>query len=530
MPRSLLQGCFAAISLIIFKYYDIQYALEEMNFMAFMDPIFHTLGLYSPNLVGAIAVLIVGWLIVLIVSSIIGKALQRTGLDEKIARKVVGDEKAQSMQPHRWISKIIYYLLLLFVFVAFFQVLSLTLVAQPLNQLLNIVFSYIPKLFAALVLALIAWIVATVLKRVILRVLTAAKVDEGLGSKTGLDKADIPLSQTIGEIVFFLVLLLFLPMILNALALGGLLEPLQLMIAKILGFLPNLLAATIILVIGWFIARILQKIVTNLLIVMGSEKLSERVGLTKIMGSQGLAGLIGLVVYILILIPVLIAALQALAIDAITLPVSNMLAQMLAILPNLFGAALVLGVAFILAKIVAELAVNLLAGIGFDSLPERLGLAKPYAEGAEPPAKTPSQMVGYIVIVAIMLFALIEATQMLKFALLADIIYEFTLFAGHVLMGLIIFAIGIYLANLAFNAVVSSGMSSSKLPAHAARISILVFAGAMALRQMGLANEIINLAFGLLLGAIAVAIALAFGLGGKEIAAQEIKKWLEGMK
>jgi hypothetical protein len=494
--------------------------------MAFMDQISHTFGLYSPNLIGALVVLIVGWLVALVVSSIISKALQRTGMDEKIARKVVGEQKAQGMQPHRWISKIIYYVLLFFVFVAFFQVLGLTLVAEPLNQLLNVVFSYIPKLFAALVLAVIAWVIATVLKKVVLRVLLTAKVDESLGSKTGLDKADMPLSQTIAEIVFFLVLLLFLPMILNALALGGLLEPLQLMIGKILGFLPNLLAAAIILIIGWFIARILQKIVTNLLIAAGSERLSEKVGLAKALGSQGLAGLIGLIVYILILVPVLIAALQALAIDAITLPVSNMLAQMLAILPNLFGAALVLAVAYILGKIIAELAVKLLAGIGFDSLPERLGLAKAPAEEA----RTPSQMVGYIVIAAIMLFALIEAAQILKFALLADIIYEFTIFAGHVLMGLIIFAIGIYLANIAFNAVISSGMSSSKLPAHAARISILVFAGAMALRQMGLANEIINLAFGLLLGAIAVAVALAFGLGGKEIAAQEIKKWLEGMK
>ena len=129
-----------------------------------------------------------------------------------------------------------------------------------------------------------------------------------------------------------------------------------------------------------------------------------------------------------------------------------------------------------------------------------------------------------------MLFSFIEAARILKFALLADIIFEFTVFAGHVLMGLIIFAIGVYLANLAFNAVMSSGMSPGKLVAHAARISILVFAGAMALRQMGLANEIINLAFGLLLGAIAVAVALAFGLGGREIAAEEIKKWLESMK
>ena len=526
-----------------------------MVFMPFAEQIFYSFGAFGPNLIGAFAVLIIGWLIALIVSSIVGKALHKTDLDEKIAGKVLGAEKARSMQPQKWITKIVYYVLLFFVFVAFFQVLGLTLVAGPFNQLLNIVFAYIPKLFAALVLAIIAWIIAVVLKKVVLRVLQSAKVDESLGSKAGLGKADMPLSQTIAEIVFFLVLLLFLPMILNALALGGLLEPLQLMIAKMLGFLPNLLAAAIILIIGWLLARILQKIVTNLLAAMGSERLCQKVGLDKVLGKAGLAGLIGLVVYILILIPVLIAALQALAIDAITAPVSAMLARMLAILPNLFAAAAVLAVAYVLGKIISELAANLLEGMGFDGIWERLGLCRA-GEGAglaglaggaggeggagEPgsttsPAagggkRTPSQIVGLIIIAAIMLFALIEAANMLQMSMLADIIFEFTVFAGHVLMGLIILAIGIYLGNLAFNAVLSSGMSSSKLPAQAARIAILVFASAMALRQMGLANEIINMAFGLLLGAIAVAVALAFGLGGRDAAAEEIRKWKGGMK
>lgn len=523
-----------------------------MVFMPFVDQIFYSFGAFGPNLIGAFAVLIIGWLIALIVSSIVGKALHKTDLDEKIAGKVLGAEKARSMQPQKWITKIVYYVLLFFVFVAFFQVLGLTLVAGPFNQLLIIVFAYIPKLFAALVLAIIAWIIAVVLKKVVLRVLQSAKVDESLGSKAGLGKADMPLSQTIAEIVFFLVLLLFLPMILNALALGGLLEPLQLMIAKMLGFLPNLLAAAIILIIGWLLARILQKIVTNLLAAMGSERLSQKVGLDKVLGKAGLAGLIGLVVYILILIPVLIAALQALAIDAITAPVSAMLARMLAILPNLFAAAAVLAVAYVLGKIISELAASLLEGMGFDGIWERLGLCRA-GEGAglaggagseggagEPgsatsPAagggkRTPSQIVGLIIIAAIMLFALIEAANMLQMSMLADIIFEFTVFAGHVLMGLIILAIGIYLGNLAFNAVLSSGMSSSKLPAQAARIAILVFAAAMALRQMGLANEIINMAFGLLLGAIAVAVALAFGLGGRDAAAEEIRKWKGGMK
>ncbi len=494
--------------------------------MAFPAQIIQSLESFSPKFFGALIILVVGWIVALIVSSIVSKALRRTALDEKIARMAVGEEKAKSIDSNRWISRIIYYVLLFFVLVAFFQYLGLTLVAQPLNELLTVVFSYIPKLFAALVIALIAWIVAVVLRKIVLKVLQTARVDESVGSKAGLEEKEVPLSLTIAEIVYYLVLLLFLPMVLNALALGGLLEPLQLMISKILVFLPNLFAAALILLIGWFIARILQKIVTGLLVALGAERLSEKVGLSKVLGKQGLSGSIGLVVYILILIPVLLAALQALALEAVTMPVSNMLNQILGALPALFGAALVLFIAYVLGRVIAELAANLLNAIGFDSVLVWLGLVKEPVEGA----KKPSQMVGYIVLVAIMLFALIEAAQILNFTLLADLIYEFTIFAGHVLMGLIILAIGIYLANLAYNTVMSSGTPQAKMLAEAARISIVVFAGAMALRQMGLANEIINLAFGLLLGALAVAVALAFGLGGKEIAARQIEKWLESMK
>jgi len=107
---------------------------------------------------------------------------------------------------------------------------------------------------------------------------------------------------------------------------------------------------------------------------------------------------------------------------------------------------------------------------------------------------------------------------------------NFTTFAGQIILGLIIFALGLYIANLAAQAIHESEVNQSGLLAMAARIAILVLAGAMALRQMGLANEIINLAFGLLLGAIAVAVALAFGLGGRDIAARELENMVQSVK
>jgi hypothetical protein len=496
-------------------------------FQVFLERMAQLVGGYIPNLMAALAILIVGWLVALILSAIVRGALRRTTLDNRLARWVMGEAAAEGVEVERQVARGVYYLIMLFVLIAFFQTLGLTLITEPLNQLLIQVFQYAPRLLGAGLLLLIAWIVASVLKFAISRVLTAAKIDERLGSEAGLEEEKrVPLAETLGNAVYWLVFLLFLPAVLSALELEGLLQPVQGMINQILGFLPNIFAAGLILAVGWFVARIVQQIVTNLLAAVGADRLSERVGLAPVLGKQQLSGLLGLVVYVLILIPVLIAALNALALEAITQPASNMLNVILDAIPAIFASILVVVIAYVVGRVVAGLIANLLTGVGFNAVLARLGLGKKPAEGQ----RTPSEIVGYLVLVAIMLFAAIEASRLLGFVLLADLVTQFTAFAGQVVLGLIIFAIGLYLANLAAKTVQASGAAQAGWLAIAARVSILVLAGAMALRQMGLANEIINLAFGLLLGAIAVAMALAFGLGGREAAAREVEGWLESIK
>jgi hypothetical protein len=498
-----------------------------MQVQVFLEQIARLVGGYIPNLIAALAILIVGWLVALIVSAIVRGVLRRTSLDNRLARWVMGEAAAEGVELERQIARGVYYLIMLFVLIAFFQTLGLTLITEPLNQLLIQVFQYAPRLLGAGLLLLVAWVVASALKLVLSRVLTAAKIDERLGSEAGLEEEKrVPLAQTLGNAMYWLVFLLFLPAVLSALELEGLLQPVQGMINQILGFLPNIFAAGLILAIGWFVARIVQQIVTNLLAAIGADRLSERVGLAPALGERRLSGLLGLVVYILILIPVLIAALNALALEAITQPASNMLNAILEAIPSIFAATLVVVIAYVVGRVVAGLIANLLTGVGFNAVLARLGLGKEPVEGE----RTPSEIVGYLVLVAIMLFAAIEASRLLGFVLLADLVTQFTAFAGQVILGLIIFAIGLYLANLAASTVRASGAAQAGLLAMAARVSILVLAGAMALRQMGLANEIINLAFGLLLGAIAVAVALAFGLGGREAAAREVERWRQSLK
>ncbi len=491
----------------------------------FIDTLARILGSYLPNLLAALAILVVGWILALIVAAIVRGILRRTDLDNRIARWAAGEERGAEIDIERWISQIIFYVLMLFVLVAFFQTLGLTLITQPLNLLLAQVFEFLPRVLAAGLLLLVAWILASALRLLVSRALGATGLDKRLGDEAEVE-GRVPLSKALGDAVYWLVFLLFLPTILDALSLQGLLAPVQELLNEVLGFLPNLLAAGLILLVGWFLARIIQRIVTNLLASVGLNQLSERVGISSVLGEQKLSDLLGFVVYVLVLIPVLIAALNALALEAITAPAANMLNTFLTAIPAVFGAALVLALAYVVGRLVAGLVTNLLTGLGFNTVLVRLGVSRTPEAGQ----RSPAQIVGWLVLVGVMLFAVIEALQLLGFTVLAQMVANFTTFAGQIILGLIIFALGLYIANLAAQAIHESEVNQSGLLAMAARIAILVLAGAMALRQMGLANEIINLAFGLLLGAIAVAVALAFGLGGRDIAARELENMVQSVK
>ncbi len=166
-----------------------------------------------------------------------------------------------------------------------------------------------------------------------------------------------------------------------------------------------------------------------------------------------------------------------------------------------------------------QLVVEILTGLKFDEWPGRLGIN--YTG-----TRTPSQLVGYLVLLGIVLLAVLGAADMLQSESLSGILTEWVNFFFQVVLALVIVAVGLYFANLAQGIVASAGGANARLWGTAARLAILTLAVAMALRQLGVANDIVNLAFGLLLGGIILAGALAFGLGGRELAGREAERML----
>ena len=478
----------------------------------------------------ALGILVIGWIVALAAQAFVRAALKKTTLDNRLAKWVLGEKKEESVEVERWVGKTVYYLLLLFVLVAFLNALNLGAVSEPLTALLNKVFSFLPNIAGALLLVGVAWILASVLRRVVSTALDMARLDERIGGEAGLEDGKRPgLAKTVSDAVYWLVFLLFLPNILEALSLRGLLLPVQGLIDRILTYLPNIVAAAVILAVGWFIARIVQRIVVNLLTAVGVDALGRRVGLDAALGTMTLSGLLGMIVYVVILIPVIVSSLNALALEAVTRPASDMLGKIMGSVPGIFAAVILLVLAFVVGRLVASLVTNILAGAGFNNILAKLGISSTSQPNTQL-QRSPSALVGTLILTAIMLFGSIEAANLLGFASLAALVSSFVEFAGQVVLGLIVFAIGLFLANLAARTIRASGATQPALLSLAARLAIIVLSGAIALRQMGLANEIIELAFGLLLGAIAVAVAISFGLGGRDAAAQQIDSWVKSLK
>ncbi|EDT05072.1 Conserved TM helix repeat-containing protein [Burkholderia ambifaria IOP40-10] len=326
-----------------------------------------------------------------------------------------------------------------------------------------------------------------------------------------------PFSDALGNIPFWFVIPMFLPAILATFALSGILAAVQAMVDKILSIVPNLFAACVIGVVGWIVARVLRALVTNLLSATGVEHLASNAGSPTPVDLPKLAGTL---VYLFVFVPTLIAALNALGIEAISRPAIGMLNQFLSAVPDIVAAMMILIVTLYVSRFIATLMLKILVAAGADGLPATLGLKRVFVGILQP-----SKLVARLIVFFAMLFATIEAANRLGFTQVRDAVTLFILFGGHVMTGCVILAIGFWLATIARRVIEQSDGEHSVLFARMVQFAVLGLVFAMGLSAMGIANQIVELAFGLVLGAIAVA--LSFGLGGREAAAELLERWID---
>jgi hypothetical protein len=384
-------------------------------------------------------------------------------------------------------------------------------VSGLLGQMGPMLGPYAPRLLGALAIVAVAWAVARLVRAAVQRASAAAKVDERLHSAG--------IGVLLAGVASALVWMMALPALLGTLELHGLLTPVNALLSRLMGFVPNLIGAAVVLGVGLLVARLVRQIVAGLLRAAGSERAAEKLGLATSLGEQGLAGMAGTVVYVLVLLPTLVAALQPLGLDAVTQPLSQLLETIISLVPKLASAAIIVGVAALIGRALATLATALLAGMGLDKLPERLGSAPFKLAG-----RGLSELVGSAVMVSVVMVAITQACDLLGLPVLTTMVVSLGAALMRLAVAGVVLAMGLLLASMAARSIFAAGPPNAQLLAGAARVAILLFAIALALHQAGLPPEIITIAFASIIGAAALAVAVAVGVGGRHVAARALDK------
>ncbi len=470
------------------------------------------------NLVWAILVLLIGWIVAVGISGQTVALVNRLGLDRKINRCLPQGSEISEASASKFIGRFVYYLILLLAILGCLTTLNLTQAAEPIKFFVGSLTAYAAKIIGAIALAFIAWVVATVLRYGANTLMRVLHFDERFAKYVDDKKEEAPLSETVSSILYWVVLLFFLPSILNVLEIRGITEPIQQMFTQILGYIPNLIAAVAILFIGLIAAKIVRKAVTGLIAVSGIDSLANKAGISKLFGDKGLSSMIGIVAYVLVAIPVLISSLTALKIDSLSNSVAGFFDKLLNATGDILGAALLIFVAFLAGSFVSGLVTQIFENFGFNQLLARLG----FASKDEKESNLPSVVVGKLTFLTIIFLAAIAAADILSFTELSRLLRTFMEFGGNIIVGVIVVLIGIWISNFAVSAIKDK---CNSLVTTVVRVAILIFTGAIAIHNMNIGGPIVQTAFTLLLGAICVAAALAFGLGGRSFAERKLEEW-----
>ncbi|HET9810326.1 MAG TPA: mechanosensitive ion channel [Sphingomicrobium sp.] len=389
-----------------------------------------------------------------------------------------------------------------------------------------------PKVLIALLILVATWIVARAVKWALQKAIdktpalqkhTTARPKETVGHQLG----------TIAKLIIWLVGIMAA---LTFLGIGQILNPINELVTDIFSYLDNVLGAGVIFFIGLIVARILRQLTETVLVAANVDGLLARIGVGDTQGTvrtdaasvpEGttpgatratLARAAGILVFALIIIPVAIAALQVLGIEAISVPATNMLNEILVAIPHILTAALWLGIAFIAARFIKTIIEGILPPTGFDNAVKSTGIL--------PAASSPSRIVANIAFIAVMLVAAIEAAKQLGGSTVAMFLAQVTELGGKVIFGTLIIVTGVFLARI-ISKLVGSSTGEDGYAQTLVHYAIVALFTAIGLTFMGLADQIVILAFGLILGSAAIAVALAFGLGGRDAAARFLERYVD---
>jgi small-conductance mechanosensitive channel len=209
--------------------------------------------------------------------------------------------------------------------------------------------------------------------------------------------------------------------------------------------------------------------------------------------------------------------------QAVTRSLSDGLGAILGALPALIGALVILVVGFIIAKVLQGIVTRVLQSMGFEGWMESGGI-KQFFDRSQT-NQTPLSILGKLIFWLVFFIAITMAVDTLGISAISDVLSQFIAYIPQIIAAILILVLATLLAN--FVAGIVRGATGSNVIGSVAQYGIIVFAAFAALTQLGIAPELIAPTFLILLGAVALASAIAFGLGGQDVAQQIVEDGYE---
>ncbi len=366
----------------------------------------------------------------------------------------------------------------------------------------------------AFILAILVFIVgrmvAGVIRNLVIKGLSKTDIDNKLAAMVGHESGA---EKGIGTFVYYLLLLFVVIIALGVAKLDKVSGPLQEMLSQFLNFIPNVLGAALLLFCVLIIAKVIKNLTGGIL---DGAKLDERLGSKP--GQKPVSNALVTALYCFIVLLFMPAVLELLKIESVSKPVGDVVEQILAAVPNIIIASVLVAVGIMIGQIARKLVSNLLEAAGANAWPAKLGLDVPQ-EGS----RSLSEVVGLVVMISIAVLMISSAINELNIGLLSGASEGFVDGYFNVLIAIIIFGAGVLLSKFAYTNLEDKNM----LLANVARIAILVLTTVVALNRSQIAPDLTGLPFQFAIYALATAFgiggAIAIGLGGKDFVA----RWLE---
>jgi len=360
---------------------------------------------------------------------------------------------------------------------------------------------------SALLIIIIGWFITGMFKKLIKKMLNKS----GISNKLSNDKLDF--SNFIAKLVYFLIMIFVFMIALEKLGMTSVLEPVKELLNSFVSVIPNLIGAGLVGYIGYMLATIVSELVS-----LSGNTIQKFVPKLRLPENIDIVDILKRIVFIFIFIPLLIAALNILNITAVSEPATAMLQTFFEAIPKVLVATIIMLIFVVGGRFLSELLKDLLDSLNLNQIIEKANLTSIIG------TKNIERLIANIVYAFIVLFGLMTAIEKLEFNKLSEIINTIVTMGGNILFGLLILAIGNWIANIAAKSFLKS--DDNPFVSNIIKIAIIAIFLAISLGRMGIADNIINLAFGITLGAIALTIVLSFGLGGRDAAAKQMDKIL----